>query len=53
MDANETNIENSTQEENTISHQQSLVKDSFSTIERLEQEMNSIESEFKSLDDQE
>lgn len=34
-----------------ISHQQSLVQDSFSTIERLESEMASITREFESLDD--
>lgn len=33
-----------------ISHQQSLVTDSFSTIERLESEMASIEREFENLD---
>jgi|GEM_PF-3365498 hypothetical protein len=33
-----------------ISHQQSLVQDSFSTIERLESEMASITREFESLD---
>lgn len=33
-----------------ISHQQSLVQDSFSTIERLENEMASITREFESLD---
>lgn len=33
-----------------ISHQQSLVQDSFSTIERLESEMASITKEFESLD---
>lgn len=53
MEENETNLENPTANENNLSHQQSLVKDSFSTIERLEEEMNSIESEFKSLDEQE
>lgn len=32
-----------------ISHQQSLVQDSFSTIERLESEMAQIEREFENL----
>lgn len=36
-----------------ISHQQSLVQDSFSTIERLESEMISISKEFESLDNPE
>lgn len=53
MEENETNFENETSNEDNASHQQSLVKDSFSTIERLEEEMSSIENEFKSLDDQE
>lgn len=39
--------------ENEISHQQSLVSDSFSTIERLETEMAQITREFENLDDQE
>jgi len=36
-----------------ISHQQSLVQDSFSTIERLESEMASITRGFESLDESE
>ncbi len=34
-----------------ISHQQSLVTDSFSTIERLENDMAAITREFEGLDD--
>lgn len=33
-------------------HQQALVKDSFSTIERLEAQMNQIDKEFKDLDNE-
>ncbi len=33
-----------------ISHQQSLVSDSFSTIERLENDMAAITREFENLD---
>lgn len=40
-------------EEQQISRQQSLVTDSFSTIERLESEMASITREFESLDSSE
>jgi hypothetical protein len=39
-------------EQEEISHQQSLVTDSFSTIERLESEMAAITREFENLDNQ-
>ena len=47
-ETNEIDVENQAQATAT-NHQQSLVKDSFSTIERLEVEMAEIVSEFKSL----
>ena len=37
-------------DEEGITHQESLVSDSFSTLERLESEMASITREFESLD---
>lgn len=37
-------------DDNEVTHQQSLVQDSFSTIERLESEMASITREFEGLD---
>ncbi len=40
-------------DEKELSHQQSLVTDSFSTIERLENEMATITREFESLDSNE
>lgn len=46
------NQENSQLNQEGSAHQQSLVKDSFSTIERLEDEMTEIEKEFKNLDSQ-
>ena len=58
MEENNENTESTNEEqevvalnsdENNVAHQQSLVKDSFSTIERLEVEMSDIENEFKSL----
>jgi hypothetical protein len=39
-------------DEKEIAHQQSLVTDSFSTIERLEHEMASITREFESTGEQ-
>lgn len=39
-------------DEHVISHQESLIKDSFSTIERLENEMATITREFESLDNE-
>lgn len=37
-------------DEQEISHQQSLIHDSFSTLEKLETEMAAITREFESLD---
>ena len=49
---NDQNLENDEPQNNgqNTTHQQSLVNDSFSTIERLEVEMSEIENEFHSLD---
>lgn len=38
-------------EKEEITHQQSLVTDSFSTIERLENEMAAVTREFEALDE--
>ncbi len=43
-------MDNTENHEEEITHQQSLVQDSFSSIERLENEMAVITKEFESLD---